>query len=134
MKRGLNTYVDLMKALEAEVPMVIQKFRGRDAKGKDRNTLGDELDMDNELMDDEFDMSSMTDFMDTTRKSKRKRESAAAMRAKQGDTLVSRNVPKDQRKGDEEILGIGLRSLTEPNKTRWREAPYVSGWSTFHPL
>ena len=48
------------------------------------------------------------------------------MRAKTGDSLISRNVAKELRKSDQELLDIGLRSADpkETNKARWREGPY----------
>lgn len=77
------------------------------------------------VLPEDFDMESMTDFIETRDKAKRKEIPAATLREKQGDAHLSRDVPKEQRKSDEELLCIGLRSTNEGNKRRWREAPYV---------
>ena len=111
-KKRPSTYAAVMKAMEKEVPHVIQKFRGRDAKDP-KAGIGGDLDG-----DEDFDMESMTDFIETRNKAKRKRVPAAALREKQGDPHLSRDAPKEQRKSDEELLSIGVRSVNEGNKSR----------------
>lgn len=118
-RKGASTYVDVMRALEKDVPDIVQRFRKRGVGSKDGLGL-DDMDVDSE-----FDMSVMIDYIETSNKKKRKRRSAVELRNTQGDINISRDVPKDQRKDDDELLQIGLRSTTESNKTRWREAPYV---------
>ena len=55
------------------------------------------------------------------------RPTAATLREKIGDQQITRDVPKDQRKSDQELLAIGLHSIGQANKDRWRQAPYC--WS-----
>ena len=70
---------------------------------------------------------SAEEIMGMPVKIKRVRPTAAAMRLKTEDNLISRNVPKELRKSDQELLEIRLKSadLKEINKTRWREASYI---------
>ena len=80
---------------------------------------------DDEKANSEFDVEKVEDFFQEGEKAKRVRISAAEMRQKQGDTHISRAVPEQDRKTDEELLAIGLRAKTEKNKDRCRAAPYV---------
>ena len=67
---------------------------------------------------------SASDVLDQVKKPKRQRPSAAEMRSKLGDSKVTRDVPMSERKSDAELLQIGLDSITQENKERWRVAPY----------
>ena len=57
-------------------------------------------------------------------KDKRKRPSATAMRQKDEDKTISRDVPLEERLCNEDSLKIGLASQHEEKKERWRKAPY----------
>lgn len=97
----------ILRALEKELP-----------KGKIPQAEFDE----SLFGDDEESTTTMTDLLGP--KAKRVRPSAAELRLKQGDSDLSRNTPKEQRKSDAELLQIGLQSKGRKNKDRWREAPY----------
>ena len=73
---------------------------------------------------DEDKLVSASDVLDQTRKPKRQRPTAAEMRSKLGDDRVKRDVPEKKRESDAELLQIGLDSMDQENKRRWRVAPY----------
>lgn len=79
------------------------------------------------LFDEEEDTPtsiSAEELLGQAKKKKRVRPTAAALREIAGDQQISRDIPKDQRKSDQELLDIGLQSIGQANKDRWRQAPY----------
>lgn len=114
-ERGILNPEAFMKGLRKDIPEAVRRFRATEEVNTDP-FIGDK--------DDEREYSISTSDLLVKPKKKRKRPSAAEMRKSGGDETVSRDVPPEERLSDAELLKIGLDSVDETNRERWRKAPY----------